>query len=95
MAKKKKKSNILYFPGFHPNSILSKNLFKELVNLSNDMEISKNKFEKLEDKMINKILSNIKFDGLTTRKNYADIKEFLIKFHEKRIKKIKTKIKTN
>ena len=95
MTKKKNKSNILYFPGFHPKSNLSKSFFKELVNLSNDMEISKNKFEKLEDKMINKILSNIKFDGLTTRKNYADIKEFLIKFHEKRIKKIKTKIKTN
>ena len=93
MTKKKKKSNILYFPGFHPKSILSKKLFKELVNLSNDMEISKNKFEKLEDKMINKILSNIKFDGLTTRKNYAYIKEFLIKFHEERIKKIRTKIK--
>ena len=95
MVKKKKKNNILYFPGFHPNSILSKKLFKELVNLSNDMEISKNKFEKLEDKMINKILSNIKFDGLTTRKNYAGIKEFLIEFHEERIKKIRTKIKTN
>ena len=94
MGRKKKKSNILYFPRFHPKSILSKKLFKELANLSNDMEISKNKFEKLADKMINKILSNIKFDGLTTRKNYADIKEFLIKFHEERIKKIRTKIKT-
>ena len=95
MISKKKKNNILYFPKLHDKSNLSKNLFKELVNLSNDMEISKNKFEKLEDKMINKILSNIKFDGLTTRKNYVGIKEFLIKFHEKRIKKIKTKIKTN
>ena len=95
MAKKKKKSNILYFPGFHPKSILSKKLFKELVKLASDMETSKNKFEKLEDKMINKILSNIKFDGLATRKDYAGIKEALIEFHEERIKKIRTKIKTN
>ena len=95
MVKKKKKNNILYFPGFHPNSILSKKLFKELVNLSNDMEISKNKFEKLEDEVINKILNNIKFDGLATRKDYAGIKEALIEAHEERIKKIRTKIKTN
>ena len=95
MAVKKKKSNILYFPRFHPKSILSKKLFKELVSLASDMDTSKNKFEKLEDEVIDKILNNIKFDGLATRRNYAGIKEFLIEFHEERIKKIRTKIKTN
>ena len=61
---KKTKSNILQFQPYHRDDVL----FKKLVRIASNMEISREKFVKLEDDLINQMLQNIKHDGWFSKK---------------------------